>query len=416
MVHNGSNARRFKDAALVSWKADSPVSTNIALDPEKPEIGGHVTLIPSGDTNTLSTCSWFRGGDDEAKPIVTYSLPPLSKLAFKDGSTGREFLNSDCSLHIKNLTTQDEGFYKGVMEKNEGKSVGKVYLRLQGLTGRKGNRLSTRGIIGIAVSSFFVVSVLVGLTAYQIVTSRSSISHPAPTTSAAAVAPVAAPAPAPAPIPASTQAANIDHLKPAVSDLWESAQKEGERSFSRMSMVPNSCSDVSWHTGHALKPPGFQLAAAAENVTIDVKVDPDDPDIGWDVALSPSGVKANILACHWYRGETNNFFEILAYHPKKNSVVYGPASRHRERIRPDCTLLIRDVIVTDSDFYAVYKNTVNRSEVGTATLIVRDRSYYAVERRTMSPLALLGIIVSSGTGFAFIVSLMLYRTVGRVKR
>ncbi|XP_060550012.1 forkhead box protein B2-like, partial [Pantherophis guttatus] len=183
------------------------VSTNIALDPEKPEIGGHVTLIPSGDTNTLSTCSWFRGGDDEAKPIVTYSLPPLSKLAFKDGSTGREFLNSDCSLHIKNLTTQDEGFYKGVMEKNEGKSVGKVYLRLQGLTGRKGNRLSTPGIIGIAVSSFFVVSMLVGLTAYQIVTSRSSISQPAPTTSAAAVAPVAAPAPAPAPIPASTQVA-----------------------------------------------------------------------------------------------------------------------------------------------------------------------------------------------------------------
>ncbi|XP_034294317.1 uncharacterized protein LOC117677879 [Pantherophis guttatus] len=169
-------------------------------------------------------------------------------------------------------------------------------------------------------------------------------------------------------------------------------------------------------TSHVLKPPGFQLAAAAENVTIDVRVDPDDPDIGWDVALSPSGMKTNILACHWYRGETNNFFEILAYHPKKNSVVYGPASRHRERIRPDCTLLIRDVIVTDSDFYAVYKNTVNRSEVGTATLIVRDRSYYAVERRTMSPLALLGIIVSSGTGFAFIVSLMLYRTVGRVKR
>lgn len=129
--------------------------------------------------------------------------------------------------------------------------------------------------------------------------------------------------------------------------------------------------------GHILKPPGFQLAAAAaENVTIDVRVDPNDPDIGWDVALSPSGMKTNILACHWYRGETNNFLEILAYDPKRNSVTYGPASRHRERIRPDCTLLIRDVLVTDSDFYAVYKNSANRSEVGTATLIVRGNCYY----------------------------------------
>uniref|UniRef100_A0A8C7E492 Immunoglobulin V-set domain-containing protein n=1 Tax=Naja naja TaxID=35670 RepID=A0A8C7E492_NAJNA len=162
---------------------------------------------------------------------------------------------------------------------------------------------------------------------------------------------------------------------------------------------------------HLLKPPGFQLGAAAQNVTIEVRVDPDDPDIGWDVSLTPSGVKSNLTACHWYRGETNNFFEILAYDPKKNSVVYGPASRQRERIRPDCALLIRDVLVTDSDFYAVYKKSANRSEVGTT-----NRSYYAIERNTLSPLAILGIIVSSGTGFAFIISLMLYRTVGRVKR
>ncbi|XP_039208148.1 uncharacterized protein LOC120312018 [Crotalus tigris] len=169
-------------------------------------------------------------------------------------------------------------------------------------------------------------------------------------------------------------------------------------------------------TYHLLKPLGIRLAAAAENITIDVRVDPDDPDIGWEVALIPAGVRSNLLACHWYRGETDNFLEILAYDPKKNSVVYGPATRQRERVRPDCTLLIRDVIITDSDFYAVYKRSANQSEVGTTPLIVRDRSYYAVERTTLSPLAILGIIVSSGTGFAFILSLVLYRTVGRVKR
>uniref|UniRef100_A0A670ZXQ3 Immunoglobulin V-set domain-containing protein n=1 Tax=Pseudonaja textilis TaxID=8673 RepID=A0A670ZXQ3_PSETE len=120
------------------------------------------------------------------------------------------------------------------------------------------------------------------------------------------------------------------------------------------------------------------LGAAAQNVTIEVRVDPDDPDIGWDVSLTPSGVKSNLIACHWYRGETNNFFEILAYEPPKNTVVYGPASRQRETIRPDCALLIRNVIVTDSDFYAVYKKSANRSEVGTTSLIVRGNFYSTI--------------------------------------
>ncbi|ETE59568.1 Pregnancy-specific beta-1-glycoprotein 9, partial [Ophiophagus hannah] len=287
----------------LTTKLGAPLdSTNIALDPEKPKIGGHVTLIPTGDTNTLSACSWFRGGDDETKPIVTYSLPPLSKLAFKDGATGREFLNSDCSLHIKNLTTQDEGFYKGVMEKNTGKRVGKYFSTCPGRQHGSG--------------------------------STSSSSNPGTDTSI-----------------------NTRSKLPSVRHNVEVTYSEGREVEAEVEQEAPPGED-----DHLLKPPGFQLGAAAQNVTIEVRVDPDDPDIGWDVSLTPSGVKSNLMACHWYRGETNNFFEILAYEPKKNSVIYGPASRQRETIRPDCALLIRSVLVTDSDFYAVYKKSANRSE------------------------------------------------------
>ena len=65
--------------------------------------------------------------------ILTFE-PSESKYTYGKAYTKRETLKERCSLHINNLTMQDNGFYSVLKQKGENKAseIGKVFLLIAG--------------------------------------------------------------------------------------------------------------------------------------------------------------------------------------------------------------------------------------------------------------------------------------------
>ncbi|XP_067317300.1 carcinoembryonic antigen-related cell adhesion molecule 5-like [Anolis sagrei] len=113
-------------------RAQTGTTTTISVKPSKPIEGGDVSLIPASIPATTSTCRWFRGGNDPASTIFILFFYPAPKLTLEANYTGRETMDSTCSLNITNLAGNYSGTYTFLAESSDGNKKGEVELLVSG--------------------------------------------------------------------------------------------------------------------------------------------------------------------------------------------------------------------------------------------------------------------------------------------
>uniref|UniRef100_A0A670ITQ1 Immunoglobulin V-set domain-containing protein n=1 Tax=Podarcis muralis TaxID=64176 RepID=A0A670ITQ1_PODMU len=112
----------------VGLDADQNFTLLITVQPWFPQVGGEVLLIPEESKEKVDTCSWFRWDTAEKNQILVYQPPPVKDVQYKASYTGRESVNTDCSLQIKNISVSDITYY--IMQRNTTKEseVGQIFL------------------------------------------------------------------------------------------------------------------------------------------------------------------------------------------------------------------------------------------------------------------------------------------------
>ncbi|XP_042294762.1 carcinoembryonic antigen-related cell adhesion molecule 16-like [Sceloporus undulatus] len=136
-------------------------TVSVTLDPSQPIEGQSVTLRAGGVPNGTVFCRWFRDKSADTHLILIYYLPPFKGHTEGEGYTGRETMDSDCSLHIKNLILNDTRTYIVMMDGPGLVNQGQVDLVVRALESHPDTRgLSTAAIGGIAVGCIVALVVL----------------------------------------------------------------------------------------------------------------------------------------------------------------------------------------------------------------------------------------------------------------
>ncbi|XP_067318551.1 carcinoembryonic antigen-related cell adhesion molecule 3-like [Anolis sagrei] len=155
------------------------ITVGIKNEPHSVKVGENVVLIPGGSRRNLFSCRWFRGDKYRYFEIMEF-LPFNSTVTFKDGYTGRESIDSDCKLHVRNLSLWDSNFYR--VEKisfNNTMYVGVTALLVLdklGFEPRTG--LSPVATIGVIVACFVGLSFFVGLVVFQTASTVDRVTTP----------------------------------------------------------------------------------------------------------------------------------------------------------------------------------------------------------------------------------------------
>lgn len=93
-----------------------------------------------------------------------------------------------------------------------------------------------------------------------------------------------------------------------------------------------------------------------------------------DVKLLLKGTEKAIDVCSWFRGHRLKMFAILTYLPRNDTTFYDESYTGRESVQRDCSLYIKNVTLTDSDFYSARRILEgNVTEFGTLPLLIRGR-------------------------------------------
>ncbi|XP_062818226.1 carcinoembryonic antigen-related cell adhesion molecule 5 isoform X3 [Anolis carolinensis] len=103
-------------------------TTTISVYPPNPIEGGNVSLIPKVVPAKTNSCRWFRGAEATANTIFIYYFYPSPTPTPGTNYTGRETMDSTCSLHITNLAGNYSGTYMFSLEIIGGIIEGKVEL------------------------------------------------------------------------------------------------------------------------------------------------------------------------------------------------------------------------------------------------------------------------------------------------
>ncbi|KAJ6663605.1 hypothetical protein lerEdw1_009684 [Lerista edwardsae] len=90
----------------------------LTKEPQDPQVGQEVTLIPHGALNQITLCQWLRESPEGPSGEILSYTQFDTNLQNSNGSayTGRETLHRNCSLRIRRLTPQDTGNYTVVIE------------------------------------------------------------------------------------------------------------------------------------------------------------------------------------------------------------------------------------------------------------------------------------------------------------
>ncbi|XP_066875689.1 LOW QUALITY PROTEIN: immunoglobulin superfamily member 23-like [Kogia breviceps] len=112
--HSPAWRRMLLTGSLLAFFASSELPSSAFLDPLTEGADAHLP-VPRSLDGVLST-SWFRGhkAQPEAMIFSPEGLPG-------PGHTGRETLDTQGSLVIRNVTTQDAGSYTVVLETSRGR-------------------------------------------------------------------------------------------------------------------------------------------------------------------------------------------------------------------------------------------------------------------------------------------------------
>ncbi|CAI5780983.1 carcinoembryonic antigen-related cell adhesion molecule 16-like [Podarcis lilfordi] len=157
-------------SSFVFLEADQNFTLLITVQPWFPQVGGEVLLIPEESKEKVDTCSWFRWDTAEKNQILVYQPPPVKDVQYKASYTGRESVNTDCSLQIRNISISDITYY--VMQRNTTKEseVGQIFLVVIEKQSDKKKRTSVSGgaVAGIFVACIVGAVFLVGLISYTV--------------------------------------------------------------------------------------------------------------------------------------------------------------------------------------------------------------------------------------------------------
>ncbi|KAJ7303987.1 hypothetical protein JRQ81_011503 [Phrynocephalus forsythii] len=111
---------------------------------------------------------------------------------------------------------------------------------------------------------------------------------------------------------------------------------------------------------------------AADEAKVQIIIDPSHVLAGMDVNLFLKGSTKEIKSCTWYRGHRLKQFAILTYQAETRNVTYNESYTGRERVQQDCSLYIKNVTISDTDFYSIRRVLEGGLvEFGTVPLLVR---------------------------------------------
>ncbi|XP_077788643.1 cell adhesion molecule CEACAM3-like [Podarcis muralis] len=156
-------------------EAEQNFTLLITVQPWFPQVGGEVLLIPEESKEKVDTCSWFRWDTAEKNQILVYQPPPVKDVQYKASYTGRESVNTDCSLQIKNISVSDITYY--IMQRNTTKEseVGQIFLVVIVSVSpeKRTDTKKTTSVSGGAIAGIFVACIvgavfLVGLISYTV--------------------------------------------------------------------------------------------------------------------------------------------------------------------------------------------------------------------------------------------------------
>ncbi|KAH0631663.1 hypothetical protein JD844_006109 [Phrynosoma platyrhinos] len=316
----------------------SIIHISITMLPNTSRLGGDVTLTPEGMTG-MTSCTWYRGNEKGSAPIMTYKLPPVSVIEKNVSYSGRESVGKDCSLHISNLTPNDSAVYtiKATRMEPEGKKA-------------KGLSVMVIGVLLLLLRQQRLKPKLRRLPLRDGCLRRAEEE-----------------------VKRLPQGRKV-FPKQEVHQLMDFGDVPvGIGLLLELKVFPSNCLLVHLFLlllGHILS--SCFSPTAAQNFTILVSAEPWFPVIGTNVTLMPRGGMENFTTCSWYRWDISELNQILVYElpPSTAKVQYMKAYTGRETVRPDCSLHIRNVSVTDITYFLILKNSTDHAEVGHVFLVV----------------------------------------------
>uniref|UniRef100_A0A670ISW7 Immunoglobulin domain-containing protein n=1 Tax=Podarcis muralis TaxID=64176 RepID=A0A670ISW7_PODMU len=109
LLHNTAS---ILSSCFLLTQAQGKTEIHITVDPNELREGQSVTLTPgSVDLKPYRGCTWFRGTLENKNRIFTYARIPFEDRLNGPAFTGRETVDSLCSLRITLLRLNDSGMY-----------------------------------------------------------------------------------------------------------------------------------------------------------------------------------------------------------------------------------------------------------------------------------------------------------------
>nr|XP_020668219.1 carcinoembryonic antigen-related cell adhesion molecule 16-like [Pogona vitticeps] len=99
----------FSCTCVTRSHAAKEATIEIMTEPSQLLVGMDVNLLLRATRQEIKSCVWFRGHRLKQFAILTYRPP--NETIHNESYTGRETVQKDCSLYIKNLTLDDNDFY-----------------------------------------------------------------------------------------------------------------------------------------------------------------------------------------------------------------------------------------------------------------------------------------------------------------
>ncbi|XP_062818557.1 carcinoembryonic antigen-related cell adhesion molecule 16 isoform X2 [Anolis carolinensis] len=154
----------------------------------------------------------------------------------------------------------------------------------------------------------------------------------------------------------------------------------------------------------------FSLTGAYMELT-NIVMNPSQPKEGGTVRLTPSILPYKPVSCRWYRREMTDNNTILAYFFSPSPATRKqPKYTGRETMRPDCSLEITRLNITDTGNYIVLIYGRGGIRAGSVRLVIPDPNDPNAHGRGLSTSNILAIIIGSigGVGVLCVVLFLMY--------
>ncbi|XP_078236461.1 pregnancy-specific beta-1-glycoprotein 6 isoform X2 [Pogona vitticeps] len=171
-VHSQQNSRKkllFAASILSSCFLLSQGQTEtiaVTVEPAMPREGDTVTLKPGTIPENPIICRWFRGEAAEANLVISFFFFPSPGNIKGPAYTGRETVDSSCSLQITDLKSNYSGTYRLSFDGPGITATGSANITVIGPSLSSPGGLGGGAIAGIVLASLAVTLALTGTLFY----------------------------------------------------------------------------------------------------------------------------------------------------------------------------------------------------------------------------------------------------------